>query len=94
MKLLYRDDYGFYYLENDKIKRSNNLHTLSSGKINSIKHLDTVDILYHYKDTFGKLFPVYYEHGTEIITKGNFYYIVISIKNMVRDYTIVNLKLL
>lgn len=97
MEILFKSDYRYFYLTNNYLRTAINW-TIDKKLLDDVKHLDNVEVLYHYKDNItDRIFSVYYEHGDNIISRDyNGEYVIYNIKSyfLEKDYTLVNLKIL
>lgn len=60
----------------------------------NIPDIDGAEVLYHYRDSDGYAYPVYYEYHGEILTSIPVGYLIKDTKSLTKDYTLVNLNLL
>lgn len=94
MEILFREDSYFYYIYNDRICVERLTDKMPESYFN-VPHLDDTEPLYHYVDNeVDYHYPVYYEHNNRIITKHGYYGTKSINESFVKDYTLVNLKLL
>lgn len=93
MEILFKSDnkvFGINYFNNLGWKYIIN----NNDDLTNVKHLDDTKILYHYIDDNMK-FPVYYEFEGRFVTRDvNDYYLSSIRYYYIKDYTLVNAKLL
>ena len=98
MKILFKDNDAYvYFIGNDSLLYANIIEYFSDINLGNIPHLDDAEVLYHYRNIqSGLSYPVYYEHNGRIITEisNQIYYTTTIGENFIKDYTLVNLKLL
>lgn len=95
MDTIFRDDDYYYYIGDDCLDYGK-IHKFK--KMDDIPHLDDADALYHYKNVAtNHFYPVYYELNGRFLTKSindEIGYDIYPCDGLIKDYTLVNLKLL